>query len=237
MTDVHSLSGAFVLDALDERERTSFSRHMESCESCALEVDELRETASRLADDVWSVPPPRLRAAVLARVAVLRQEAPPRRSRAPRVHRQSWRHRTTMALVAAAMVGLAALSGVVIVQKQRGDAEREKIQAVLSAPDATLRTAQLSNGGLVSVMMSPSRDAAVVTLARAQTFDSGHAYQLWTLRGGKPVSAGVMPAGKGDALVYVTGLSGAQSVALTVEPAGGSPQPTTPILGQVALTT
>ena len=100
MTDVHALSGAFVLDALEERERTSFSRHMETCESCSLEVAELRETAARLADDVWSVPPPRMREAVLARVAVTRQEPPLRRSRAPRSHRQSWRHRTTMALVA-----------------------------------------------------------------------------------------------------------------------------------------
>jgi anti-sigma-K factor RskA len=235
MTDVHSLSGAFVLDALDDRERSSFSRHMESCEACALEVNELRETASRLADDVWSVPPPRMREAVLARVAVTRQEPPLRRSRAPRAHRQSWRHRTTMALVAASMVGLAALSGVFIVQKQQGDSERDNIQAVLSAPDATFRTAQLSNGGHVSVVMSPSRDAAVVTLAQAQTFDSDHAYQLWALRGGKPASAGVMPAGKGDALLYVTGLSGAQTMALTVEPAGGSREPTTPIVGQVRL--
>jgi anti-sigma-K factor RskA len=237
MTDVHSLSGAFVLDALDERERTSFSRHMDNCEACSLEVAELRETAARLADDVWSVPPPRMREAVLARVAVTRQDPPLRRSRAPRPHRQSWRHRTTMALVAASMVGLAALSGVVIVQKQQGDTERENIQAVLAAPDARLRIEQLSNGGHVSVVMSASRDAAVVTLAQAQTFDKDHAYQLWALRGGQPASAGVMPAGKGDAILYVTGLSGAETMALTVEPAGGSAQPTTPIVGQVPLTT
>lgn len=235
MTDVHSLSGAFVLDALDERERASFTRHMQTCEACSLEVNELQETAARLADDVWSVPPPRMREAVLARVAVTRQEPPLRRSRAPRAHRQSWRHRTTLTLVAAAMVGLAALSGVTIVQKQQGDAEREKIQTVLSAADATFRTAQLRNGGQVSVVMSPSLDAAVVTL-QAQPFDKAHAYQLWALRGGKPASAGVMPAGKGEVMMYVSGLSGAETMALTVEPAGGSQQPTTDIVGQVSLT-
>lgn len=235
MTEVHALSGAFVLDALDERERASFTRHMEACESCSLEVAELRETAARLADDVWSVPPPRMREAVLARVAVTRQEPPLRRSRASRPHRQSWRHRTTMALVAASMVGLAALSGVFIVQKQQGDSERAKIEAVLSAPDAALRTSPLANGGHLTVVMSSSRDAAVVMLAQAQPFDQAHAYQAWKLRGGQASSAGVMPAGKGDALLYVTGLGGAEAIAVSLEPAGGSPQPTL-VKGQVSLT-
>ena len=237
MTDVHSLSGAFVLDALDERERASFTRHMETCESCSLEVNELRETASRLADDVWSVPPPRMREAVLARIAVTRQEPPVRRSRAPRPHRQSWRHRTTMALVAACMVGLAALSGVFIVREQQVTNEKARIERVLAAPDAALRTGQLRGGGHVNVVMSPTLDAAVVTLAQAQPFDKNHAYQLWKLRGSQPTSAGVMPPGAGDAMLYVTGLGSIDTLALTVEPKNGSKEPTTPIVGQVTLTT
>jgi len=236
MTDVHSLSGAFVLDALDERERDSFTQHMETCESCLLEVAELRETAARLADDVWSVPPPRMREAVLARVAITRQE-PPRRSRAPRPRRQSWRHRTTVAVVAASVVGLAALSGVFILREQQANEQLARIEAVLSAPDAALRTGQLKGGGHLTVVISPSRDAAVVMLAQAQPYDKDHAYQLWKIRGGQPASAGVMPAGKGDAVVYVTGLLGTETMAVTVEPANGSQQPSTPILGQVPLAT
>jgi anti-sigma-K factor RskA len=244
MTDVHSLSGAFVLDALDERERTSFSRHMETCEACSLEVAELQETAARLADDVWSVPPPRMREAVLARVAATRQEPPlrsgssraSRASRAPRTHRQSWRHRTTMALVTASIVGLAALSGVFIVREQQVSNEKAAIEKILSAPDAALRIGQLTDGGHLNVIMSPSQDAAVVMLAQAQSFDKGHAYQAWKLKGGQAASAGVMPAGAGDAMLLVDGLSGTDAIAVTVEPAKGSPQPTLPIKGQVKLT-
>jgi anti-sigma-K factor RskA len=236
MTDVHALSGAFVLDALDERERASFSRHMETCESCSLEVTELQETAARLADDVWSVPPPRMREAVLARVAATRQEPPLRRSRAPRPRRQSWRHRTTMALVTASMVGLAALSGVLIVRDRQVDIEQAKIAAVLSAPDAAMRISPLSDGGHLTVIMSPSRDAAVVMLGQAQSFDKNHAYQAWKLKGGQALSAGVMPAGKGDATLYVDGLTGSEAIAVSLERAGGSPQPTL-VKGQVSLTT
>jgi Anti-sigma-K factor rskA/Putative zinc-finger len=240
MTDVHSLSGAFALDALDERERVSFTRHMESCEACSLEVAELCETAARLADDVWSVPPPRMREAVLARVATTRQQPPLRRStasRGPRTHRQSWRHRATMALVAASMVGLAALSGVVIVQKQQADSERARIQAVLSAPDAALRTGQLANGGYLNVVVSPSQNAAVVTLAQAQKFSTSQAYQVWKVTRGQASSAGVMPPGSGDALLYVPDMSGTEAIAVTVERASGSPQPTEDPRAVVPLTT
>ena len=236
MTDVHALSGAFVLDALDDRERASFTRHMESCDSCSLEVAELRETAARLADDVWSVPPPRMREAVLARVAATRQEPPLRRTRAPRPHRQSWRHRTTMALVAASMVGLASLSGVLIVRDRQADIQQRRIDAILYAPDAALRSSPLSDGGHLTVIMSPSHNAAVVMLGQAQPFDKNHAYQAWKLKGGQATSAGVMPAGKGDATLYVDGLTGSEAIAVSLEPAGGSPQPTL-VKGQVSLTT
>jgi anti-sigma-K factor RskA len=232
--DIHSLSGAYVLDALDEGERAAFAKHLAACDACALEVAELKETAARLADDAWSVPPPRLRETVLARVAVTRQD-PPVRSRAPRPHRQSWRHRTTMALVAASLIGLATLSGVYIVREQRANDERARIEAVLSAPDAALKIGQITGGGRLTVVTSPSRDAAVITVAEAKPQGADRAYQLWLIRGGQPVSAGVLPAGKGDATRYVTGLRGTETVAVTVEPAGGSPVPTPPILGQVPL--
>jgi anti-sigma-K factor RskA len=233
--DIHALSGAYVLDALDEQERAAFARHMDGCEACALEVAELRETAARLADDVWSVPPPRLRENVLARIGATRQEVTVKPIRGPRRHRQSWRHRTTIALVAASLIGLVTLSGVYIVRDQRASEEQARIAAVLSAPDVTLKTGQVSGGGRLTVVTSPSRDAAVITLADATSIGDDRAYQLWFLRDGRPLSAGVLPAGKGDATRYVTGLRGMQTLALTLEPAGGSPIPTPPILGQVPL--
>ena len=56
--DLHTLTGAFALDALSEREAKEFDRHLSRCPMCAQEVGELRETAARLALAVAEVPPP-----------------------------------------------------------------------------------------------------------------------------------------------------------------------------------
>ena len=48
-TDIHALVGAYALDAVDDLERVAFERHLQACESCRAEVDELRETAGSLA--------------------------------------------------------------------------------------------------------------------------------------------------------------------------------------------
>ncbi len=50
MSDVHALSGAYALDALDDSERAEFERHLAVCSSCRLEVAGLVEAAGSLAD-------------------------------------------------------------------------------------------------------------------------------------------------------------------------------------------
>ena len=48
--DLHTLSGAYALDALDDTERERFEQHQQRCEDCLVrEVRDLRETATRLA--------------------------------------------------------------------------------------------------------------------------------------------------------------------------------------------
>ena len=64
--DIHLLTGAYVLDSLDDADREVFGRHLDECEGCAGEVAELRETVVRLAEDSWAVPTPRLRQTVPA---------------------------------------------------------------------------------------------------------------------------------------------------------------------------
>jgi anti-sigma factor RsiW len=67
--DVHTLAGAYVLDALDDVERAAFHRHLDECESCALEVAEFAETAAQPSYASSAEPPPELREALLAQVA------------------------------------------------------------------------------------------------------------------------------------------------------------------------
>lgn len=74
--DIHVLTGAYACDALDLGEQEAFEEHLASCESCALEVAELRATAAALAAAEAVEPPAALHGRVMAEVAVTRQLPP-----------------------------------------------------------------------------------------------------------------------------------------------------------------
>ena len=67
--DVHTLIGAYALDALEDDEREAFERHLAECEPCREEVVGFRRTAVRLAEAAAVVPPPRMRGRVLREIA------------------------------------------------------------------------------------------------------------------------------------------------------------------------
>src|SRR5271165_6358650 len=87
--DMHSLSGAYALDAL-EAGRDRFARHMSRCQSCASEVRGFREVATALAFAATAEPPPELRDRVLAAAARTRQLPPEVRTHALPRRTRSW---------------------------------------------------------------------------------------------------------------------------------------------------
>ena len=76
-TEPHTLSGAFVLDALSPEEAEQFRRHLQSCAVCREEVRELREAAARLGAVEAIAPPLELKTRVLA-AADRTPQKPPR---------------------------------------------------------------------------------------------------------------------------------------------------------------
>src|SRR5680860_773028 len=83
-SDVHSLTGAYSLDALDAVERARVERHLEDCAACAAEVRSFHETAARLGAGAAVAPPPGLRDRVMAEVAHTRQLPPTSQPTPPR---------------------------------------------------------------------------------------------------------------------------------------------------------
>jgi len=81
-----------------------------------------------------------------------------------------------------------------------------------------------------SVVRSPSEGRAVLVPDRLPEPGAGKTYQMWYVPPqGNPVSAGLL-AGTAPTLLEGSGQDAA-AVALSVEPTGGSPQPTTtPVL-------
>jgi anti-sigma-K factor RskA len=74
--DIHTLTGAYAVDALPGAERELFEDHLEVCEACAQEVAELQATAARLGDSLHLPPPPSLRERVMAEIELTRQQPP-----------------------------------------------------------------------------------------------------------------------------------------------------------------
>lgn len=72
----HEYAGAYVLDAMDPRERRAFEAHLAECAACQRDVREFRETLSGLKELVGQPPPPTLRASVLAAIQNVPQLPP-----------------------------------------------------------------------------------------------------------------------------------------------------------------
>ncbi|HEY1564228.1 MAG TPA: zf-HC2 domain-containing protein, partial [Gaiellaceae bacterium] len=76
--DVHDLTAAYALHALDPDEAEAYERHLSQCEECREELAGLNGAAAQLAfGTVAPVPPPRLRAVILDAAAAERTNVVP----------------------------------------------------------------------------------------------------------------------------------------------------------------
>ncbi|MFE2301914.1 anti-sigma factor domain-containing protein [Streptomyces sp. NPDC059445] len=233
--DLHTLTGAYALHALADDERERFERHAADCADCAQEVRELTATAARLGLAVTDSPGPALKDQVMRRITTVRQE-PPRTLPAPRAAGIR-RFRPGHWALAAALAAVAALGGTAAWQHERAQdaqeqarqAERraDQVAAVLTAPDASSRTAKLADGASGTVVVSRSRDRAVFISSKMAKPPGGKVYQLWFDDAGTMRSAGLMDPGRTSEAVPMKGsVDGASGMGITVEPAGGSARPT-----------
>ncbi|MBT3165091.1 anti-sigma factor [Streptomyces sp. Vc74B-19] len=254
--DLHSLAAPYALDALEPAERVRFEKHLRSCARCAADVRDLAEDAVRLAWSTAAPAPPALRDRVLAAVRTTAQEPAPQgesRTREPQLPPHVWgaappprvRERRPLfvpfatATAAAALV-VAALFGVQANRTQdelnaARDQARE-IAHVLAAPDARASSGRDARGRTIGVIASVSARGAVVTLGGYGDPPNGRVRQLWLMdQDGRPRSLGLF---EGDTPLVASGLdASATSLAVTVEPDGGSPQPTGQPIVQLALKT
>lgn len=72
---------------------------------------------------------------------------------------------------------------------------------------------------------------AVVSVSRLPTLAAGEVYEGWWVIGSRPVPAGTF----GSGLTLLSVRRGAVAFAITIEPAGGTAQPTRPILAETSL--
>lgn len=235
--DVHTLSGAYALHALPEDERIAFERHVTECESCRTETREFGEVAARLGLAATVTPPPELKRVVMQRIGTVRQEGPRSAARPDPAVRPSAGRRLSRWALAACLAAATALGGSAVWQHQEAEQARDRVESlrghldrlatVLAAPDATSRTTGLPNGARATVVTSRERDKAVFIGTDMARPPSGKVYQLWFDDGGTMRSGGLMDPDRVTESVLMAGpLGDSTGMGITVEPAGGSKEPT-----------
>ncbi|HEY2042838.1 MAG TPA: anti-sigma factor [Jatrophihabitans sp.] len=229
--DLHSLVGAYAVDALNSDERIAFEDHLNVCADCANEVGSLQAAATELSHIAAIAPPPELRASVLASISQVRPLPPVvdnvialRRARAGR---SVWQG------LAAACALIAILVGAWGYQQHR-DAGRtsaspySQFNAVLSAPDARTISHSLGTGN-ATVVYSRSTGKVAMVAHGISAPGANKVYQLWMLASGKPAASGgtFTPDANGEVRIAAQGdVKDTASMGVSIEPAGGSPQPT-----------
>jgi anti-sigma-K factor RskA len=234
--DWHTLTGVYVLGALEGTELERFESHLRRCQPCAAEVRGLRETAARLGTAAALQPPPAMRQRVLTGATRTRQ-LPPLTGKAARpIRSRGWVPRLSLA-AAAASVAAAAILGVTQAATQHQlDTVRARdraIAAVLAAPGARITTGTTTRGGTVTAVVSAQEHKAVIITAGLPALPAAKVYELWLMSPASVRPAGLLPATRAGhtAPVLAATVTPSDKLGITIEPAGGSSHPTTaPIL-------
>ncbi|MFK0244134.1 anti-sigma factor domain-containing protein [Amycolatopsis azurea] len=222
--DLHTLTGAYALGAATDLERAAFARHLAACPTCTQEVGEFRETAAKLGAAMAVEPEAVLRARVLREIASTRQIPPavPVGDGPPRERRiRALRIVAAIAATAAVFTGGITI-GVAVFHQGSGPAQ---VAEPVTAPDMITVRAAGTGGGTATVNFSRLRGEAVITAQGLPQLANGRAYQFWLSGPGGTRSAGLLRSGTGSIAAPLS--ADIDHIGVTVEPAAGSPHPTT----------
>jgi anti-sigma-K factor RskA len=250
----HDLIGAYALGAVDDLERARFDRHLEECADCRAELAELNEATTALAATLAEAPPAHLRGEVLERITQTPQESheAPHADRpaADRPGVEPARHRGTvgqrvgtrakrLALVAAALVAVALFSLNALTPRQGPlddvraaalEGDTSEVNRLIEEFDDELAVDDVVTDTGVTARVVSSDDDTVLITDGLPELPGDQTYQAWLMEDEGPRPAGLLGPGA-DPVGGVGDLDeGVQAVAVSVEPAGGSEQPSDEIV-------
>ncbi len=244
------LAALHALGLLAGEESAEFARHREEgCPTCDRLVTEFRVSASALAFAAPSRQPSRqVRERILESLASSPAERAGRPAASPMA---AW----LFAAAAALLFVFVALDDARL-RRQREDlrSQTAEISSRLSGAQAELARRDLRVRVLESedirilflagrgpqpsararVFWSEKAKRGVLVAGNLSLLPAGKQYELWVFDKGKPVAAGVFDADPAGRALFessdLASISAAQNFAVTIEPRGGAPQPTGPIV-------
>jgi anti-sigma-K factor RskA len=241
---IHELTGAYVLHALDADERALFEAHLDACEHCAHEVAQLRSVTTRMSEASGEDPPAGLRERLLLAAAETpQQQASNGRGGPPPGRGATWSGRLIGVAAALLVVAVAGLGYLVVdlserlerteVVARQAEQTNQQLMELLAEPDAELVTAAGEGEIRGRAVVAPDRGEAVLVTSGLEPTPADRTYQVWLI----DEDAAATPAGllevdaDGRSLCELSGdLTETAAIGVTIEPAGGSPQPTTELL-------
>jgi anti-sigma-K factor RskA len=240
------LKDAYVLDALTEEERRSFEDFLAAHPERQAEIDELGAVAGLLAfSPEEQEPTPELRGRIME---VVEAEAAPRRERRGAVFARlvGYIGARGLAFGAAVLLLIGLLSWNLLLQGQVDDlqgqvqdsqSQVDDLQAqVRDAQAQQTQTVQLSgtwaNQGADAKVASINGNTIVLVADDLPSIPEEQTCQIWVIKDDVPESSGLFQPGGAETAAPITPpIKKGDTIAVTVEPAGGSEQPTTdPVL-------
>jgi anti-sigma-K factor RskA len=223
------LKDAFVLGALPEEERREFEEYLTSHPERGAEIDELEAVAGLLAlSPQEQEPPPELRRRIMDTV-----EAEAVR---PSPSSRSWLawigellSARNLALGAAALLVIGLFSWNMVLQGEMQDLQG-RIQSLQDQPQEP-QMVELGGAGTEqgarAELVTLEGDRAVLVVENMPPVPEGKTYQIWVIEDDVPQPSGLFkPKQDSVAAVVEHPLGGGDVIAVTVEPEGGSPKPT-----------
>ncbi|MEX2459612.1 MAG: anti-sigma factor [Actinomycetota bacterium] len=197
---------AYVLGGMDPIERASFeaefAEHRPGCERCTRLYSDYSEVSSRLALAAPAVAPPADLEDRIMALATGRHVSSATRTAAPRWRRVALGIAAALVLVAGSVAATLALTG----------------------SSEGLRITQLRGAAGFTLAYVSGSDDAVIVPTDAPPLGPGRVYQLWLRVDGRMLGSGTFGT---EAAPIELAAEDFDLVAVTDEPVGGSPQPTT----------
>jgi anti-sigma-K factor RskA len=230
------LKDAYVLGALPEEERLEFEQYLVAHPDLQEEVEALGTVAGLLAfSPQEQEPPPELRRRIMATVEA--EAVRPPEGVHPHTRRRSWLAGLweavgvrDLALAVAAVLVIGLFSWGVLLQGEVRDLQG-RVQSLQGQPQGPQMIALGGAGteqGARAEVVTLEGDRAVLVAENMPPAPEGKTYQIWVIKGDTPKPSGLFePRGDSVAAVVENPVEGADAVAVTIEPEGGSKEPTT----------
>lgn len=237
---MEELAAGYALGSLSVDDLGVFEAHRQQCQLCAALVNDFSAIVTILPDSIGEVEPSTsLKSRIFAEIERERLSIEPPPPLILEEHRRS--RRNLWSLAAAAMLLISTGLGLWNVRLQQDlqvAQSREQLQSeVVAALAAGGETRQLNGtesapDARAVVIADPHGQNPMLVVGSLPSLPPGQVYQAWVVGPSGPVDAGVFaPDQSSGSVIRLTHRpQGSETVALTIEPNGGSPAPTGPIV-------